>query len=459
MTCHLSRTAIARTILHKVLFYRNSKLLACHVVLEETPRCCLLGPRIYDSLRNPNSGRYEDQSVTNRSTGQDTNTLRAPVEAKVQAMITFRPKNLYCDMKRSDLFRIAFAALWIGLNASAIVPSRADSIPQLVAKTKPATVQILALDENWSQIKSGTGFFVSPDGLIVTNYHVIQGAAHLTARTNEGATFQFERVVAQPQGVDLAILKFSADGVPFLKLGNSTSAVEGQQVIVIGSPEGLQGTVSEGIISAFRENRSMIQITAPISHGSSGSPVLDENGQVIGVATLVAREGQNLGFAIAVEEVTRALTSPGTQPTPAPYAFSPLFVEPQQPSSIDPKTAVVAFLKEFWNANTSNDPGDWASDFAAQSRYCYSNNEWAYRAFVRADRAKLVARYPIRRYRYYELSIQMQSDAPSARISYIYTYSYSGGRTAAGSCRVILTVEWDSGRWQITDYDEKVNRQ
>jgi S1-C subfamily serine protease len=382
-----------------------------------------------------------------------------PVEAKVRAMITVRPRYLYCDMKRSDLFRIAFVALWIGLNAYAIVPSRADSIPQLVAKTKPATVQILALDENWSAIKSGTGFFVSADGLIVTNYHVIQGAAHLAARTNEGATFQFQRVVAQPQGIDLAILKFSADGVSFLKLGNSTDAVEGQQVIVIGSPEGLQGTVTEGIISAFRENRSMIQITAPISHGSSGSPVIDENGQVIGVATLVSKEGQNLGFAIAVEEVTRALTSLRTEPTPEPYAFNPHFVEPNQPFSVDPKTGLVAFLKEFWNENASNDPGDRASDFAAQSRYCYSNNEWTSREFIRIDRAKLVARYPVRRYRYYEPSIQMGSDGASARVSYVYIYSYSGGRSASGSCRVSLTVEWDSGSWQITNYDEKVTRQ
>src|ERR1700730_1272135 len=100
---------------------------------------------------------------------------------------------------RSDLFRIVSAALWIGLSASAIVSSKADTIPQLVAKTKPATVQILALDKNWSPFKSGTGFFVSADGLIVTNYHVIQGAAHLAARTNEGATFEFQRVVAQPE--------------------------------------------------------------------------------------------------------------------------------------------------------------------------------------------------------------------------------------------------------------------
>jgi hypothetical protein len=371
-------------------------------------------------------------------------------------MPTFQYRNRYFARKRSDLFRMVFATLLIGLNANAIVSSFADTIPQLVAKTKPATVQIVAFDENWSPIKSGTGFFISADGIVVTNNHVIQGAAHLAARTNEGATFEFQHIVAQPDGVDLAILKFSADGVSFLKLGKSSDAVEGQQVIVIGSPEGLQGTVSEGIISAFRENRSMIQITAPISHGSSGSPVIDENGQVIGVATLVAKEGQNLGFAIAVEEVTRALDSPSTKP---PYAFIPHYIEPERPPADDPKLAVVAFVKEFWKENASNDSGDWASDFAVQSRYCYSNNGWAIRAFIRADRSKLVARYPIRYYKYYDPRIEMASDETSARVSYTYTYSYSGGRSAAGSCRVVLTVERNSGIWLITDYDEKVDRQ
>ena len=125
-------------------------------------------------------------------------------------------------------------------------------------------------------------------------------------------------MVAYPPGVDLAILKFEADGVACLKLGHSTDAVEGQTVLVIGSPEGLQGTVTEGIISAFRENRAMIQISAPISPGSSGSPVLNESGDVIGVATLVTREGQNLGFAIAVEVVERALTAPRAEPDASP---------------------------------------------------------------------------------------------------------------------------------------------
>ena len=101
-----------------------------------------------------------------------------------------------------------------------------------------------------------------------------------------------------------ALLKFNATDVGFLTLRNSSDAVEGEKVLVIGNPEGLRGTVSDGIISAFRENRSLIQITAPISPGSSGSPVLDETGQVIGMATLVEKEGQNLNFAISAEVIS-----------------------------------------------------------------------------------------------------------------------------------------------------------
>jgi tetratricopeptide (TPR) repeat protein len=186
--------------------------------------------------------------------------------------------------------------------------ARADTIPEIVAKTKPAVVEIVTTDDKGSTNRLGTGFFISPDGQVVTNQHVAEGAASIAAINNNGAVFVFERVVAQPAGVDLAILKFRATDVPFLKLGKSTTALEGQKVIVIGNPTGLTGTVSDGIISAFRESRSMIQISAPISHGSSGSPVMDETGQVIGVATLVSEEGQNLNFAIAVEKVFAALT-------------------------------------------------------------------------------------------------------------------------------------------------------
>ena len=210
-------------------------------------------------------------------------------------------------------------------------PSKADSIPEIVAKTKPAIVETVTTDATGAPKALGTGFFISPNGLVVTNQHGIQGADSITFVSNNVAIFLFERVIAQPAGLDLVVLKFHAPDVPFLRLGKSTTAVEGQKVIVIGNPTGLMGTVSDGILSAFREDRSMIQITAPISHWASGSPVMDETGQVFGIATLERAEGQNLNFAIPVEKVLSAplMESPSEQvassalPTPAIDAKAP----------------------------------------------------------------------------------------------------------------------------------------
>jgi tetratricopeptide (TPR) repeat protein len=211
-------------------------------------------------------------------------------------------------MRRSSLTRLlTLFAVCIAFEG------RATTIPEIIAKAKPAVVQVIASNANWSPIRTGTGFFVSADGELLTNFHVIQGATHISARTNKGAIFVFEKPIAGSADSDVALLKFQATDVDFLKLGSSANAVEGETVLVIGNPEGLQGTVSDGIISAFRENRSYIQITAPISPGSSGSPVLDESGQVIGMATLLTKEGQNLNFAISTEVVKSAMDEILTQ--------------------------------------------------------------------------------------------------------------------------------------------------
>jgi hypothetical protein len=101
---------------------------------------------------------------------------------------------------------------------------------------------------------------------------------------------------------DLALIQFDVSEqaqTPYLEIGESASATEGQWVLVIGNPEGLYGTVSDGIISAFRDSRNIIQITAPISPGSSGSPVLSETGKVIGIVDFAITGAQNLNFAIA----------------------------------------------------------------------------------------------------------------------------------------------------------------
>ena len=253
-------------------------------------------------------------------------------------------------------------ALALSLGFAVVLHSSyADSIPEIVAYTKPAIIEVVALDQQNQPIKTGTGFFVTADGVAVTNFHVIQGASSLIAMTNDGAFFAFEKVLYAPPGVDLAILKFAAHDAHWLKLGRSDAAVEGQRVLVIGNPHGLQGTVSDGLIAAFRDNHSMIQITAPISPGSSGSPVLDESGQVIGVATLIEVDGQNLNFAIPVESVRDALVSllaqQGTgqrtkETTPAPAAAVPPSTNQAPESSArgqSPESFVIAVDQAFDN--------------------------------------------------------------------------------------------------------------
>jgi S1-C subfamily serine protease len=174
--------------------------------------------------------------------------------------------------------------------------SEAINISAIVRNAKPAVVQLLVSDSQGQVFKAGTGFFVTADGLLITNYHVVEGGHSITAVTATGAYYQY--VGGLPGKVDdpdISVLRFHATGVPHLDIDNSSEVVEGQRVLVIGNPEGLQGTVSDGIVSAIREDGELIQITAPISHGSSGSPVLNEDGQVIGVATSIFKEGQNLG--------------------------------------------------------------------------------------------------------------------------------------------------------------------
>jgi S1-C subfamily serine protease len=299
-------------------------------------------------------------------TDQKVSSKQHPREAKGRA-------------RRTRAIRSYWIIIGVGILSISGMTAHADTLPQLVAKTKPAIVEIIALDQNGSPIKSGTGFFVSPDGLVVTNFHVIQGASHIGALSNAGALFMFQKVVAQPIGVDLAILKFLAIDAPFLKLGRSADAVEGQKVLVVGNPKGLKGTVSDGIISSFRDNHSLIQITAPISHGSSGSPVINENGEVIGVATMIDAEGQNLNFAIPSEQIASALSAAvGATPPSLPLTSSDQNGVPSMGIVLSPSTplpptqpdlsaSVREFVQGFWNHHQSNDPSDWAADFARRA--------------------------------------------------------------------------------------------
>ena len=150
-----------------------------------------------------------------------------------------------------------------------------------------------------TDIGLGSGFFIDKN-IIVTNYHVIEGATIAYCYTNNDATkYEIDGYVAVDTSVDLILLKVTSLNKTPLKFATS-AATPGQKVYVIGSPKGLSATISDGIISGLRDfgGYKLIQITAPISPGSSGGPVLNSNGELIGVAVCQLKEGQNLNFAI-----------------------------------------------------------------------------------------------------------------------------------------------------------------
>lgn len=177
---------------------------------------------------------------------------------------------------------------------------RTFDLPALAKAARPAVLLIVGFDAHGKIIQTGSGFFVSSSGRVVTNWHVIDGVTTAAAKTENGAVYDINGVLAFSATLDLAVLKADARDVPFLEVEKTNYPEVGTRIAVIGSPLALEGTLSEGIVSAERpeENGAWIQISAPISPGSSGSPVLDKSGSVVGVATLNSSgRYQNLNFA------------------------------------------------------------------------------------------------------------------------------------------------------------------
>ncbi|HEU4886090.1 MAG TPA: S1C family serine protease [Longimicrobium sp.] len=190
--------------------------------------------------------------------------------------------------------------------AAAVVPSAGwaqELTPrEIAAAAQHATVQIRALNARGRVDGAGSGFFVSPDGVIVTNFHVIEDAHALQVETFDGEVYDSVYFVTADPRRDVAVLRIPVQGATNLRLSSDTAAVMGAEVYTMGNPLGQTSTFSDGLVSASRtvEGVSMIQISAPISSGSSGGPVMDTRGEVIGVATMVLSGGQNLNYAVPV---------------------------------------------------------------------------------------------------------------------------------------------------------------
>jgi len=166
-----------------------------------------------------------------------------------------------------------------------------------------STVSIYVLSDDREKFGAGSGFVIAPS-YVVTNYHVINKAEILkgiVVRLPRDKTLHgIHSVVARDNVHDLALLYVPTLRAPALKLGSDATLRIGQKLYVAGNPKGLEGTFSDGLLSAMHREDDQLQMTAPISHGSSGGPVLNERGEVIGISVAVLETGQNLNFAVPV---------------------------------------------------------------------------------------------------------------------------------------------------------------
>lgn len=151
--------------------------------------------------------------------------------------------------------------------------------------------------------KQGSGVVVDPGGLVVTNLHVVRGASTLTVKFENGDTYSEAEVVDVDERKDLVVLKLKAFGLSAAALGNSDRVQAGDRVVLVGSPKGLELTVSDGIVSAVRdsgEGYRLLQTSAAASPGSSGGGMFNDAGELIGIVSAKMSEGENLNFALPI---------------------------------------------------------------------------------------------------------------------------------------------------------------
>lgn len=197
-----------------------------------------------------------------------------------------------------------------------------QDLTELARKTKDAVVHLEIFDRFGAAISTGTGFFVTDTGWIVTNHHVVEGASRVEAVMFDGERLAIDGVWAVDKGADLAVLQSAGDLFDPLTLHPTSLDLEmGEPVVVIGGPMGFAGSLTNGVVAAIRQPEDpafrgedmgdvpLLQITAAISPGSSGSPVMNSAGEVLGVVVSQMISGQNINFAVPVEALRTVLDS------------------------------------------------------------------------------------------------------------------------------------------------------
>ncbi|MBR4691888.1 MAG: trypsin-like peptidase domain-containing protein [Oscillospiraceae bacterium] len=253
----------------------------------------------------------EDKSATARPTNQTV-----LINGKSDAGLSAYNLGGYNFFKLRDLgAALGFTVDYDAATNTAVILSGGVSgltASEVYRLCSPSVFYIETFDAEGYDCGAGSGFFIDGSGIAVTNHHVLRNAFSANAVLADGEVHKITGVLAFDPEVDYAIVKVEGSGFPALTLGDSASVSGGDPVYAIGSPKRLQNSISDGIVSnpSRAEYGGYIQITAPISSGSSGGALLNARGEVIGVTTAFLTSGQNLNFAVPIHKVVDARDLP-----------------------------------------------------------------------------------------------------------------------------------------------------
>ena len=286
-----------------------------------------------------------------------------------------------------------------------------DTIASLAKKIQPAVVTVVAYDIDKNVTNLGSGFFVDNKGSLITNYHVLDGAYTAEIKTYDKMLYPIEWVVAENKHTDLIKVraKIPESSIHWITVTDTEPSIA-DRIMVVGSPMGLEQTVSEGIVSAFREMPvigKVFQLSAPISPGSSGSPVINMKGKVVGVVSFQAVKGQNLNFAVSGAGVLN-LKSAKTLKTVSEWTYDIKMKTPKLVEKLCREGFKFSIQGEFKNAlnyfreATERSPNDTIAWYGLGS--CYDGLDQpdeaiaAFKQVIRIDSKNVVAYFNIGHY-------------------------------------------------------------
>ena len=185
-----------------------------------------------------------------------------------------------------------------------VVPVKEKSLAEIIAHAEPCVFVVHTYNRKGKRIGQGTGFFIEESGVGVSNYHVFEKGRSWRIRTTDGQEHPVKRIMYQSKKFDYVVFQVATQqDMPYLSLGDILP-LKGEDIVVLGNPRGLESTASRGIVSSIRDyqgqNQAIIQVDAAISPGSSGSPVMNRQGEVVGIATMKVNGCESCNYAFNI---------------------------------------------------------------------------------------------------------------------------------------------------------------